>query len=349
MLKILGIESSCDDTGVAIIDSQFNILANIVISQKSEHSLYQGVVPEIASRSHMRNIKQAVELAFSEAKMKICDIDAIAATCGPGLIGGVIVGAMFAKSIASVLGKPFVAVNHLEGHTLTARLTNQINYPYLLLLASGGHCQYVKVLDLGKYRILGQTLDDAIGEAFDKVAKMMNLGFPGGPEIEKNAKLGDENRFSFPKPLINRMDCDMSFSGLKTAVRMKIQELGQDKLSNQDIYDISASFQRTVSDIIYKKTKFAIEEYEKDNFCYNQSRPKTLVVAGGVAANETIRLALKQVADEHEYNFVAPPVKLCTDNAAMIAFAGLERFKNGMINSINFRPRARWSLEELEL
>ena len=337
--RVLGIESSCDDTGVAIIDSNLHILSNIIISQKNEHEIFQGVVPEIAARSHMKNLKKALEVALSEAKMNIKEIDVIAATCGPGLIGGVIVGAMFGKAMSSVLKKPFIAVNHLEGHALTARLTNQIEYPYLLLLASGGHCQYVAVLGLGQYKILGQTLDDALGEAFDKVAKMMGLGFPGGPEIEKKAMMGNENRFAFSSPMINRKNCDMSFSGLKTAVRMAIEQLGS--LSEQDICDVAASFQKVVSNIIYKKTKYAINEYEKT------ADGKILVVAGGVAANIALRSTLGLVAKECLYHFVAPPIKLCTDNAAMIAFAGLERFNAGIINDVGFKPRARWSLEDL--
>jgi N6-L-threonylcarbamoyladenine synthase len=338
-IRVLGIESSCDDTAVAIVDSKGCILSSIIISQKNEHEIFQGVVPEIAARSHMKNLKKAMEVALSESNLNIKELDVISATCGPGLIGGVIVGAMFAKAISSVLKKPFIAVNHLEGHALTARLTNQIDYPYLLLLASGGHCQYVAVLDLGKYKILGQTLDDAIGEAFDKVAKMMNLGFPGGPEIEKKAMLGDKNRFVFPLPMIDRKNCDMSFSGLKTAARLTIEKLGT--LSEQDICDVAASFQKAVSNIIYKKTKYAINEYEKI------ASGKTLVVAGGVAANGVLRSTLELVAQEYLYNFVAPPIKLCTDNAAMIAFAGLERFNAGIISDVSFKPRARWSLEDL--
>jgi N6-L-threonylcarbamoyladenine synthase len=338
-IRVLGVESSCDDTAVAIIDSNLQIISNVIISQKNEHEIFQGVVPEIAARSHMKNLKKAMEVALSQAKMNIKELDVISATCGPGLIGGVIVGAMFAKTIASVLAKPFIAVNHLEGHALTARLTNQIDYPYLLLLASGGHCQYVAVLALGKYKILGQTLDDAMGEAFDKVAKMMNLGFPGGPEIEKKALLGDENRFLFPLPIIDRKNCDMSFSGLKTAVRLTIERLPN--FSEQDICDVAASFQKAISNIIYKKTKYAINEYEKI------ATGKNLVVAGGVAANSVLRSTLELVSQEYLYNFVAPPIKLCTDNAAMIAFAGLERFNSGTIDDVSFKPRARWSLEEL--
>jgi len=338
-IRVLGVESSCDDTAVAIIDSNLQIISNVIISQKNEHEIFQGVVPEIAARSHMKNLKKAMEVALSQAKMNIKELDVISATCGPGLIGGVIVGAMFAKTIASALAKPFIAVNHLEGHALTARLTNQIDYPYLLLLASGGHCQYVAVLALGKYKILGQTLDDAMGEAFDKVAKMMNLGFPGGPEIEKKALLGDENRFLFPLPMIDRKNCDMSFSGLKTAVRLTIDRLPN--FSEQDICDVAASFQKAISNIIYKKTKYAINEYEKI------ATGRNLVVAGGVAANSVLRSTLELVSQEYLYNFVAPPIKLCTDNAAMIAFAGLERFNAGIIDDVSFRPRARWSLEDL--
>ncbi len=338
-IKVLGIESSCDDTGVAIIDSGPHVLSNVIISQQNEHEVFQGVVPEIAARSHMKNLKKALNIALAEAKMDLKEIDVIAATAGPGLIGGVIVGVMFAKSISSVLKKPFIAVNHLEGHALTVKLTNKIEYPYLLLLASGGHCQYVAVLALGKYKILGQTLDDAMGEAFDKVAKMMNLGFPGGPEIEKKAKNGNENRFKLPLPMINYKNCDMSFSGLKTAVRLIIEKLTV--LSEEDICDIAASFQKAVSNIIYKKTKYAINEYEKI------AKGRVLVVAGGVAANESLRSVLALVAEENSYHFVAPPIKLCTDNAAMIAFAGLERFSAGIVNDVSFKPKARWSLEDL--
>ena len=336
---VLGIESSCDDTAVAIIDSDLNILANIVISQNQEHQPYSGVVPEIAARSHMNNFGRALEQAFKESAVTLNNIDIIAATCGPGLIGGVIVGAMFAKSIASVLQKPFIAVNHLEGHALTAKLTDRVPYPYLLLLVSGGHCQYVIVKGLGSYKIIGQTIDDAVGEAFDKVAKMLGLEFPGGPKIEELAKLGDKNRFVFPKPIIDKNNCNMSFSGLKTAVRLKVEEIGV--LNEQDRRDVAASFQKTVIEILVKKTRLAISIYEK------VGNGQNLVVAGGVAANMKIREALRVLAEDEGYNFVAPPIKLCTDNAAMIAFAGLERFRAGIINGMDFNPRARWNLEEI--
>lgn len=338
-LKILGLESSCDDTSVAIIDSESRILSNIVIGQNKEHAIYKGVVPEIAARSHLNNIQTALDQCLEESSVALSDIDAIAATSGPGLIGGVIVGSMFGKSLASVLKKPFIAINHLEGHALTPRLTNNVEFPYLLLLVSGGHCQFVAVEGLGKYKILGQTLDDAIGEAFDKLAKMMDLGFPGGPIVEQIAKFGDPLRFDFPKPLYSKKNCDMSFSGLKTAVKLKINELGT--LSDVDMSDIAASFQKTVCDVIRRKSKFAMDEYE------SSCSGKRIVVAGGVAANQEIRLAIQRLAEENGYNFVAPPIKLCTDNAAMIAFAGLERLKVGRIDNMDFKPRARWSLEEV--
>lgn len=226
VLKILGIESSCDDTGVAIVTSSREILSNIVISQNKEHEIFQGVVPEIAARSHLQNLETAILYALNESKLNLSDIDGFVATSGPGLIGGVIVGSMYARTIASCLKKPFIAINHLEGHALTVRLTNNTSYPYLLLLASGGHSQFIAIQQLGKYKILGQTIDDSVGEAFDKVAKMLNLPFPGGPEIEKRAKLGDYHKYILPKPIINQNNCNMSFSGLKTAVRLLVEKLG---------------------------------------------------------------------------------------------------------------------------
>ncbi len=351
MKIVLGIESSCDDTGVALVNSNREILSNVVISQNTEHEIFQGVVPEIAARSHMQNLTKAVAIALTEAKLSLADgaeaIDAIAATSGPGLIGGVIVGSMFARSLASVLKKPFIAINHLEGHALTARLTDNISYPYLLLLASGGHCQFVAVRGLGKYKILGQTLDDAAGEAFDKVGKMLGLPFPGGPEIERRAKLGDEQKYELPKPLINKPDCDMSFSGLKTAVRLLIAAIKETKvsqeLSEQDINDVAASFQYTVAKVLSIKLSQAIKTY---NQLFNEE-VSTIVIAGGVAANQYLKSTLAVVAEQHKATLVVPPIKLCTDNAAMIAYAGMERLKAGLTSDLSFCPRARWSLEDL--
>lgn len=339
-LRVLGLESSCDDTAAAIVDSVPTILSNIVISQNTEHVEYLGVVPEIAARSHLINIEGAVDQCLAEADLDFSDIDAIAATCGPGLIGGVIISSMYGKALASALGKPFIAINHLEGHALTAMLTNKVAFPYLVLLASGGHCQFIAVKSLGNYQILGSTIDDAVGEAFDKVAKMMNLGFPGGPIIETLAASGNPDRFDFPRPLCNQKSANMSFSGLKTAVMLKIKELMP--LKQNDIENIAASFQQAVCDILGQKTRFAITQYEL--ICPNA---KTLVVAGGVAANIKIRETLSILCQNIGYDFIAPPIKLCTDNAAMIAFAGLERVKAGIVNDVGFRPRARWSLEEL--
>jgi N6-L-threonylcarbamoyladenine synthase len=335
---ILGIESSCDDSCASIVMSNKTILSNIVLSQNKDHELFQGVVPEIAARSHMKNLEIALQKALEEAQVNISDINVIAATGGPGLIGGVIVGCMYGKALASVLKKPFIAVNHLEGHALTARLTDDVPYPYLLLLVSGGHCQFVEVKGLTQYKIIGQTLDDAAGEAFDKVAKMLRLPFPGGPEIEKKAKLGDPNKYSLPKPIINQPGCDMSFSGLKTAVRLLIEQL---PLSETVINDVAASFQYTVGQILSSKIMHAIAIYE------TTSKGKNFVIAGGVAANRYIRDIVENSVTQLGYRFIAPPINLCTDNAAMIAYAGLERFQAGLIDNLNFCPKARWSLENV--
>jgi N6-L-threonylcarbamoyladenine synthase len=340
-IKVLGLESSCDDTAAAIVDSKPSILSNIIITQYKEHHPFQGVVPEIAARSHLTNMKQALDECIQSANVSINNIDAVAATSGPGLISGIIVGSTYGKAIASVLNKPFIAINHLEGHALIAQLTDNIKFPYLLFLASGGHCQFLAVKNITQYILLGQTLDDAIGEAFDKIAKMMNLGFPGGPIIENLAKNGDPKRFHFPRPLLHKKNCNMSFSGLKTAVRVQIQNMN--KLNIQDVYDVSASFQEAVCDVIIAKTQWAIKQYQQH--CKGSN---TIVVSGGVASNVQIRTSLKYIANVYKYKFIAPPITLCTDNAAMIAFAGLLRFKKGIINGMDFKPRARWSLEELK-
>jgi N6-L-threonylcarbamoyladenine synthase len=331
----LGIESSCDDTAASIVTSDKEILSNIVLSQIAEHQIYKGVVPEIASRSHMNYLEYAITEAIKESGISLEDISCISATGGPGLIGGVIVGTMFAKAISSVLKKPYIAVNHLEGHALTCRLTSEIEFPYLLLLISGGHCQFLGVKGVGDYILLGQTQDDSAGEAFDKVAKMLGLDYPGGPIIERLAKDGDENRFIFPMPMCDRVGCDMSFSGLKTAVRLLIEK---EEINDQTVKDVCASFQKTVYQILQYKIDEAIKEYEK--YCQNS----VLVIAGGVASNQYLINKIKSSLSLKNYSVNSPPLKLCTDNAAMIAWAGIERYKNNMLDNLSFCPKARWSL-----
>jgi len=333
MTTILGIETSCDETAAAIVTSNREIRANIVLSQLDEHAAYGGVVPEIAARAHMESIERIIAEALKTADCAFADLDAIAVTGGPGLIGGVIVGVMTAKAIASVHGKPFLAVNHLEGHALTARLTSDVSFPYLMLLASGGHCQFLIVHDVGNYTLLGGTVDDALGEAFDKVAKMLGLPQPGGPAVEQLAKSGNPHAFNFPIPMKGREGCDLSFSGLKTAVRLALPAKAE---------DICASFQRTACDCLIDRAKNAIAAFKSQ---YPNSRQ--FILAGGVAANQTVRAALTGLLSEHGMELIAPPIKLCTDNAAMIAWAGIERFERGMIDSMEFVPRARWPLNTL--
>ncbi len=336
-IRILGIETSCDETAAAIITSEREILSNVVLSQIDEHQPYGGVVPEIAARSHLDHIDHVVKKALSDAKLTLTDMDAIAATGGPGLIGGVIVGVMTGKALASVAGKPFIAVNHLEGHALTARLAGDVPFPFLLLLVSGGHCQFLAVEGVGKYKKLGGTVDDALGEAFDKTAKMMGLPYPGGPEVEQLAKSGNERAYNFPIPLKGREGCDFSFSGLKTAVRMKIEELGE--LTDQQRADICASFQYTAGMSISDRMQNAVSAFHA---LYPQG--KHFVLAGGVAANQYLRTKLESIAAGHGLTLVAPPLKLCTDNAAMIAWAGYERFRLGLVDTLDFEPKARWPL-----
>ena len=338
MIKVLGIETSCDETAVAIVTEDRKILSNQIASQV-EHNQYGGVVPEVASRSHMQHLDALIDLALNESKCSLQCIDAIAVTAGPGLIGGVIVGVMYAKAMAAVLEKPIIAVNHLEGHALTARLTEDIEFPFLLLLVSGGHTQFLVVKNVGEYAQLGTTIDDALGEAFDKTAKMLNLGYPGGAIIELKAKLGNSNRFKFPSPLCKIDNCDFSFSGLKTAVRREIEILSEPD-SEKNICDIAASFQKTVTDILAIKTRKAMQ-----GFMHNFAKaPKSFVISGGVAANNAIRTQLISVCDEYGFKFYAPPLNLCGDNGVMIAWAGIERYKLGLVDQLNFQPRSRWSL-----
>lgn len=339
---VLGIETSCDETAAAVIDDTRTIRSNVIYSQLEEHRAYGGVVPEIAARAHLDVLDRVVAQALDDAGLTLDDIDGIAATGGPGLIGGVIVGVMTAKAMAAARGLPFVAVNHLEGHALTARLTDDVAFPYLLLLVSGGHCQLLGVDGPGRYQPLGATVDDAVGEAFDKTAKMLGLGFPGGPAVEAAARRGDPKRFAFPRPMKGRPGCDFSFSGLKTAVRQALLKLPEGPVSDQDRADLAASFQAAVADVIADRCAQAIE-------MFRDSHPdaRTLVVAGGVAANGVLRDTLGELCDRSGFRFVAPPQKLCTDNGAMIAWAGLERLRLGDSDDFDFAPRPRWPLAEL--
>ena len=337
-MKILGIETSCDENAAAIITEKKEILGHVIYSQIDDHIEYGGVVPEISARAHIQQIDKVIAKCLQDANLKISDIDAIAATSGPGLIGGVIVGCVVAKTLAMILNKPFIAINHLEAHTLTIRLVDDVQFPYLMFLASGGHTMIAEVEAIGKYNIICETLDDAIGEAFDKVAKMLGLNYPGGPIIEQKAKLGDPNRFVFPTPMTNRDNLDFSLSGLKTAVRREIENLGE--LNVNDICDICASFQNTIAKIIKNKLERAFTKYDNH-------MAKQLVLAGGVAANQFIAEQMKELCTKYGFSLHIPPMKLCTDNAAMVAWAGIERLKLGLTSPLSFTPRPRWSLSEL--
>ncbi len=339
MIHILGIESSCDETAASIVAEDGTIASSVIFSQIAQHQEFGGVVPEIAARAHLEKVEYVIKTALSDAKMTLNDIDGIAVTAGPGLIGGVIVGLTTAKTMALALNKPFIAINHLEGHALTPRLCHKTPFPYLLLLASGGHTQILLAKDIGDYEIIGTTIDDAAGEAFDKVAKMLGLGYPGGPILEKMATTGDASRFKLPTPLKGKPGCDFSFSGLKTAVRILIEK--QQTLTEQDKADICASFQNAVISVIEDRLKNAIKMY-KERF----PQGNNLVVAGGVAANQAIATALTNIASKNKLIFSAPPMNLCTDNAAMIAWAGVERFKKGQRDSFDIAPRSRWPLAE---
>ena len=342
-LTVLGIETSCDETAAALVRGRpgapGQVLANVVLSQIDDHAPYGGVVPEIAARAHIDHLDGLIARALDEAGLTLADVDGIAATAGPGLIGGVMVGLMTAKALALGAGKPLVAVNHLEGHALTPRLVEAQPFPYLLLLVSGGHCQILHARGIGDYELLGTTLDDAVGEAFDKVAKMLGLPFPGGPAVERWARSGDPGRFDLPRPLLDRAGLDFSFSGLKTAVRREAEKLGgAEAMSEQDIADLCASFQATTADILSRRIDRALGDLPAGT---------PLVVAGGVAANQTLRGALQAVAQTHGSTLSAPPLHLCTDNAAMIAWAGLERLALGQSDPHDIKARARWPLNEL--
>jgi len=340
-ITILGIESSCDETAVSIVreeNGKTKILSNIVSSQFDIHKEFGGVVPELAARAHVEKIDLIAEKAISESKINIEDIDAVAATAGPGLIVCLTVGLNFGKTISASLKKPFIAVNHLEGHALSPKLNTNLKYPYLLLLISGGHTQYLSVENLGNYKRLGTTIDDALGEAFDKTAKIIGIEFPGGPKIEKYAEQGDKNRFNLPKPILNRGGCNLSFAGLKTAILRIQSEIKNEK----DKFDLAASFQKTVEEILYKKTKKAFEIYLNQN----RNFKKTFVVAGGVAANKGIKNKLTKLSEDNEFECLFPDISLCSDNAAMIALVGLEKYKKKLFNELNFKVNPRWQLDE---
>jgi N6-L-threonylcarbamoyladenine synthase len=345
-LRILGIETSCDETAAAVVtrraDGSGEILSDVVLSQLEEHSAYGGVVPEIAARAHVEALDRLVDEALQRANVSLDDIDAVAATSGPGLIGGLIVGLMTGKAIAMAASKPLYAINHLEGHALTGRLTDKLTFPYLMLLVSGGHTQLVLIRGIGQYERWGTTIDDALGEAFDKTAKLLGLPYPGGPEVEKAAKTGDPDRFKLPRPLVGEARLDFSFSGLKTAVRQAATAIAP--LSQQDISDICASFQKAVSRTLQDRIGRGLQRF-REEFPDLDDVP-ALVVAGGVAANKELRSTLQALCDKHRFRFVAPPHHLCTDNAAMIAWAGLERMGAGFeADALDVQPRSRWPLD----
>ncbi len=341
-MKVLGIETSCDETAAAVVcDEPPFIRSNVVFSQTAEHRPFGGIVPEVAARAHLDHLDPVIERAMSDARVGFGDLDAVAATGGPGLIGGVIVGVMEAKAIAFARKLPFIAVNHLEGHALSVKLVAELCFPYLLLLVSGGHCQLLVVEGVGHYRRLGTTIDDAAGEAFDKGAKLLGLGFPGGPAIERAAAAGDSTRFPLPRPMAGRAGCDFSFSGLKTALRLAVARCaGEGALTAKDAADLAASYQASIVDSLADRTGHAIAEFRK-----RYSGRRTLVVAGGVAANSVLRAKLAALAEETGFDFVAPPQALCTDNGAMIGWAGLERLKLGLVDGLDFAPRPRWPLD----
>lgn len=343
-MVVLGIETTCDETAAALVardaEGRGRILSNIVLSQTAEHAAFGGVVPEIAARAHVEVLDLLVGKAMQEAGLTFAQIDGVAAAAGPGLIGGVIVGLTTAKALALVNRKPLIAVNHLEAHALTARLTDGVAFPYCLFLASGGHTQIVAVRGVGHYVLLGNTLDDAIGEAFDKTAKLLGLGYPGGPEVEKEAMRGDPERFALPRPMLARHDANFSLSGLKTALRLEAEKIAP--LNDQDVHDLCASFQQSVVDMVTDRLRTGLRLFRE-----RYGNPTALVAAGGVAANQALQKGLNRVAFQFGTSLVVPPPALCTDNGAMIAWAGAERLAVGLTDTLDIAPRARWPLEEV--
>ncbi len=342
-LTFLGIETSCDETAASVVcekdDGTGQILSNVVSSQIEEHKEFGGVVPEVAARAHIEKIEFIIKKAIKESNLDLDNFDGVAATAGPGLIVCLTVGLNAGKAIAGALEKPFIAVNHLEGHALSPKINNKIQFPYLLLLISGGHTQFVEVNGVNNYKRLGTTIDDALGEAFDKTAKLLGIEFPGGPKIESWAQKGNENYFKLPKPILRKGGCNLSFAGLKTAVLRISKKLKSEK----EKYDLAASFQKTINEILYEKTKIAMEEFIKNK----KNKQKTFVIAGGVAANLKIRENLTKLAEEKKFSCIFPPTNLCSDNAAMIAWAGIERYKINLVNNLAFASRARWPLDPL--
>jgi N6-L-threonylcarbamoyladenine synthase len=337
-MLVLGLETSCDDTAAGIVDTERRVLANCVASQIEHHQPYGGVVPEIAARAHLDLIDTMVREALRQASVGFSDLAGIAATCGPGLIGGVMVGAMTGKALAAVRGLPFIGVNHLEAHALTPRLSHDVAFPYLLLLLSGGHSQILLVKGVGSYQRLGGTIDDAVGECFDKGAKLLGLGYPGGPLIERAAANGNAQTFDLPRPMLGREGCDFSFSGLKTALRQVVEARAS---SHQNfVADAAASLQAAITDLLADRAAHALQ-------IVRDHKPTALVVAGGVAANQAIRTRLQQVAADFGLPFVAPPMALCTDNGAMVAWVGLERLRLGLTNGLDLAARPRWPLDTL--
>ncbi len=343
-MHVLGIETTCDETAAAIVergpDGRGRILSNVVLSQIDAHAAFGGVVPEIAARAHVEVLDAVIAQAMQQAGCTFAQLDGIAAAAGPGLIGGVIVGLTTAKSIALVTGKPLLAVNHLEAHALTARLTDATPFPYCLFLASGGHTQTLAVRGVGDYVRLGTTMDDAIGEAFDKTAKLLGLGYPGGPQVEKEAGKGNPNRFALPRPMQRRKEADFSLSGLKTALRLEAEAIAP--LSDEDVADLCASFQQAIVDVVYDRLRAGLRI-----FADRYGAPSALVAAGGVAANQAIRNVLLKLAAESRIALVVPPMELCTDNGAMIAWAGAERLALGLKDGLDSAPKARWPLDEI--
>ena len=341
-LTFLGIETSCDETAASVVrekaDGTGEILSNVISSQIEEHKKFGGVVPEIAARAHVEKIEYIINKAVKDSNLNLNQIDGIAATAGPGLIVCLTVGLNAGKAIAGSLKKPFIAVNHLEGHALSPKINEKIEFPYLLLLISGGHTQFLEVNNINEYKRLGTTIDDALGEAFDKTAKLLGIEFPGGPQIELWAEKGDPNSYDLPKPIINKGGCNLSFAGLKTAI-LKISKTIE---TEQEKFNLAASFQKTIEEILKKKTKIAFNEFEKQN----DIQDKIFVVAGGVAANKKIRSMLINLCKENNYQSVFPPIEICGDNAAMIAMVGLEKYKLKLFNKLDHPAKPRWPLDE---